>query len=87
MKFEYDPIKSDRNKAKHGIDFVEAQKIWEDNALLLIPTAFITEERCMAIGEWQNKVWSCIFTTRGNTIRLISVRRAKKEEETDYYGK
>ena len=37
MKFEFDPEKSDRNKNKHEIDFVEAQDLWNDIDLLEIP--------------------------------------------------
>ena len=37
MEFEFDPGKSDQNLAKHGIDFIESQKLWNDSNLLEIP--------------------------------------------------
>ena len=37
MNFEFDPLKSDANLRKHGIDFLEAQALWRDPALVEIP--------------------------------------------------
>ena len=37
MEFEFDERKSRANKVKHGIDFVEAQALWLDEALVEIP--------------------------------------------------
>ncbi len=37
IKFEFDPNKSKANKEKHGIDFMESEKLWEDKNLLIIP--------------------------------------------------
>ena len=41
MEFEFDPRKSQANQEKHGIDFVAAQAIWEDPALLEIPGTIV----------------------------------------------
>ena len=38
MEFEFDEHKSQLNKDKHGLDFVEAQKLWNDPDLIEIPT-------------------------------------------------
>jgi uncharacterized DUF497 family protein len=51
MKFEYDPDKSASNKAKHGIDFEEAQMLWFDDAKIEIPARSDTEPRFMTIGR------------------------------------
>jgi uncharacterized DUF497 family protein len=51
MPFEYDPRKSDLNRAKHGIDFDEAQAIWDDEAFLEIPARNLDEPRYLAIGK------------------------------------
>ncbi|MCD6534300.1 MAG: BrnT family toxin [Deltaproteobacteria bacterium] len=80
MKFEFDPSKSNTNKNKHGIDFVEAQALWEDSDLLEIPAKTINEERFLVIGKIAEKHWSGIITYRGENTRIISVRRARYEE-------
>ncbi len=84
MEFEYDPGKSLTNKVKHGIDFEEAQALWKDGKLLVSPTTSESEPRFIAIGTLAHKVWSAIYTLRGNAVRLISVRRARPEEIERY---
>ena len=84
MDFEFDPDKSDANKIKHGIDFVEAQLLWDDSNLLEVPARTDGEARFLAIGEISGKHWAAIYTMRGTVIRLISVRRARKEEVQFY---
>jgi len=37
MEFEFDHKKSESNKRKHGIDFYEAQKLWDDTDFIEIP--------------------------------------------------
>ena len=80
MDFEFDPLKSAANKAKHGIDFLEAQALWSDPALLEIPARTTDEPRFLVIGRIHRKHWSAVITYRGQTIRLISVRRSRLEE-------
>lgn len=80
MPFEFDEIKSLTNKEKHGIDFIEAQELWEDNDRLVIPVRNVDEPRFLIISKMNGKIWSAIFTMRLENIRIISVRRARKEE-------
>ena len=84
MGFVFDPQKSDRNLAKHGIDFVEAQRLWNDSNLLEIPARTEDEPRFIVIGQIDAKHWSAVFTYRGDNIRIISARRSR-EEEVDLY--
>ena len=84
MDFEFDPKKSDSNKNKHGIDFVEAQKLWNDFDLLEIPAETTDEVRFLVIGEIDKKHWTGIITYRNDNIRIISVRRARNEEVEVY---
>jgi uncharacterized protein len=84
MVFEFDPAKSESNRIKHGIDFLEAQALWSDPMLLEIP-AKTTDEPCyLVIGLLSDKHWSAVMTYRGDKIRLISVRRARAEEVALY---
>ncbi|MDY6971693.1 MAG: BrnT family toxin [Thermodesulfobacteriota bacterium] len=80
MNFEFDPKKSDSNKNKHGIDFIEAQELWNDVDLLEIPAKTTDEMRLLVIGIIGEKHWTGIITYRNDNIRIISVRRARKEE-------
>lgn len=84
MEFEYDINKSKRNKEKHNIDFVEAQMLWEDPDLIEIPIKTSDESRHLVIGRISGKHWSGIITYRGENIRIISVRRSRKEEISFY---
>ena len=78
--FEYDEEKSDSNKAKHGIDVVEAQALWLDSNLIEIPALTSDEPRFLIIGKMLEKHWSAVVTYRNENIRLISVRRSRIEE-------
>jgi len=86
MGFEFDSQKSDSNKAKHGIDFYEAQVIWDDSDLIEIPLRTSDEPRFLVIGKISERHWSGIITYRSDKIRIISVRRSRKEEVEIYEG-
>jgi uncharacterized DUF497 family protein len=80
VEFEFDSDKSGRNKSKHGIDFVEAQAIWDDPNLIEIPARTEDEPRFLVIGKISGRCWSGIITCRGGKTRIISVRPSRKEE-------
>ncbi len=80
MDFEFDPGKSEANRRKHGIDFLEAQALWEDPDLVEIPAKISDEPRFLVIGRIAGKHWSGIVTYRSDKIRIISVRRSRQEE-------
>lgn len=84
MDFEYDPDKSRRNREKHGIDFDEARALWDDPELLEVPARTTDEPRYLVIGRIEGRHWSAVITYRDERIRLISVRRARKEEVALY---
>ena len=84
MGFTFDPQKSDRNFAKHGIDFIEAQRLWDDPNLLEIPARTEDEPRSIVIGEIDARHWSAVITYRADDIRIISVRRSREEEVALY---
>ena len=80
MDFEFDPLKSKANQAKHGIDFVDAQALWNDPDLLEIPARTADEPRFLVIAQIHGTHWSAVITHRSQAIRLISVRRSRLEE-------
>ena len=84
IKFEFDADKSVANLEKHGIDFEQAQAIWGDADYIEIPLKTADEARFMVIGMIEEKIWSGIMTYRGESVRIISVRRSRKEEIAIY---
>lgn len=86
-KFEWDPNKQKINIEKHGIDFVDVAAIFND--INRIETTVMNEsgeERYITIGTVNNIILLVVYTLRGNSIRLISARRASKNER-QYYKK
>jgi hypothetical protein len=84
MEFEYDPEKSRKNAAKHGIDLDAGQALWEDSGLLVLPSRYPEESRYLAIGRIGDLHWTAVFTERGERVRLISIRRSRHEERDLY---
>ena len=70
MQFEFDPWKSENNKAKHGIDFVEAQALWKSKHVLLGAKDAL-EKRYIVIGRIGGEYWSAIITYRGAVFGLL----------------
>ncbi|HEY2150203.1 MAG TPA: BrnT family toxin [Vicinamibacterales bacterium] len=85
MRFEFDAAKSAVNKAKHGIDFVEAQALWLDPDRIEGPGRSIDEPRFQIVGQIGGITWTATVTYRHEeTIRIISVRRARPDEKAQY---
>ena len=74
MDFEYDPAKSASNLSKHGIDFDQAQALWDDPWMLEAPAKTEDEPRFISIGKIEGKHWAVVWTPRGHAVRIISVR-------------
>lgn len=81
--FEWDPRKNDFNYAKHGISFGEASEVFY-RPILLRQSDRNNEERWNALGYVDDRLFVVVFTRRANAIRIISARRARKNEERDY---
>jgi uncharacterized protein len=84
VEFEFDPGKSTSNREKHGIDFVEAQVLWQDSMHIEVPARTADEPRWLVIGQINGKHWSAAVTYRQERIRIISVRRSRDEEVSIY---
>ena len=80
MRFERDKEKAKANLEKHGVDFDEAMQVFHE------PSAVVRsdrdgESRWKAIGELEGHVSTIVFTRRADTLRIISARRAGKNEK------
>ncbi|OGR56557.1 MAG: hypothetical protein A3I11_06375 [Elusimicrobia bacterium RIFCSPLOWO2_02_FULL_39_32] len=86
-QFEFDSQKSKRNKAVHGIDFLETQKLWA-SAHVLVRAKFVQgENRSAIIGEIGHKFYVAIFTERRDIVRIISCHRADRRWVRHYEQK
>jgi uncharacterized DUF497 family protein len=85
MEFEFDPGKSSSNRRKHGIDFESARLLWADERRIVVPARNTGEERFALVASLHGRIWTCIFTHRAERIRIISIRRARYEEESRYH--
>lgn len=87
MESEYDPAKSAKNLAKHGIDFEQAQRMWDDVVLEFDADPRSDDARYLELGVIDGKHWTAIVTYRGehkDIVRIISVRRSRDYEEDTY---
>jgi uncharacterized DUF497 family protein len=88
-KFEWDPTKAGENQKKHGVSFEEAQSVFSDERARLIddPDHSDDEERFILLGLSSSLrvlvVVHC-YRAEGNTIRIISARKATREEQRHY---
>jgi hypothetical protein len=84
IDFEFDPEKSSSNRDKHGIDFPEAQEVWNDLFAIEVQAKSETEKRFALIGAISGTIWAVFFTERAEKIRIISARRARTKKEELY---
>jgi uncharacterized DUF497 family protein len=82
--FDWNEDKSKINKAKHGIDFETAKNLWLDEDRVEIQAPHPIGDRKIIIGKYHDKLWAGICTMRDDTIRIISVRRARRREVNLY---
>ena len=80
---EWDEDKAASNRRKHGIDFDEAIEVFYGESLIR-GSDRKKEERWLAIGETEGRVIAVVFTWRGDTLRIISARAARKNEKRKY---
>jgi len=86
-KFEWDEIKNKSNLDKHGVDFIQAKQVFEDENKIetLDNRKDYGEQRFKIVGLAIDLILSVIYTMRGAVIRIISARTASKKERDDYY--
>lgn len=89
MIFEWDENKEKINLAKHGIDFSTASLVFQDENRIEFFDALhsMSEDRYITIGEINGiaVIVMVVYTERGNAIRLISARKATRQERSKYY--
>jgi uncharacterized DUF497 family protein len=85
MEYEWDEVKYRTNLVKHGVDFHETARFSWDRALIIDRSRHGDgEPRFGAIGPYQGKLHTIVFTWRGTVMRIISFRRANAKEAKAY---
>ena len=88
MDFEWDPMKADANLRKHGVAFLKAMQVFNDLARVELPDVSDDrdEDRWLTIGRVEPYILLVVFTQRGERIRLISARKADRNEQQTYWN-
>ena len=85
MEFEWDEDKRRINLQKHGLDFAHAHLAFTEDALTIIDDREdYGEDRYVLLGLMRERVVVVAFTVRGDVIRIISMRKANKQEQKSY---
>lgn len=80
-KFEWDPRKDRINLEKHGIDFLTALELWSGPTYTMDTYPGNDAHRYLVVGELRGWCWTAVITLRGDSIRIISVRRSRRNEK------
>jgi uncharacterized DUF497 family protein len=87
VEYEWDDRKARSNLEKHGVDFADAVSVLEDELALTIPDEEANERRFITIGEDSlRRILVVVFTERTDRIRIISARKATRNERQQYEG-
>ncbi|HEX7219642.1 MAG TPA: BrnT family toxin [Burkholderiales bacterium] len=87
MRFSWDPKKERRNRSTHGVGFQEATTVFGDALAVTVtdPDHSLGEERFITVGQSSSgQLLVVCHTELGDTIRIISARRASAHERKDY---
>ncbi|WP_347814203.1 BrnT family toxin [Paraburkholderia sp. BL10I2N1] len=85
LELEFDPDKDQINRAKHGVALALADYFEWDSAISALDSRYsYGEPRFVAYGLIGDRVHCMVYTPRGETLRLISLRKAHKREVNDY---
>lgn len=84
--FEWDETKREATLEKHGIDFVRAVRVFAA-PVLTKKSIFPDEERFVSIGRCEGVFIAVVYTIRGDSYRIITARRARRGEISDYHAR
>jgi uncharacterized protein len=87
MIVDFDPAKDEANRNKHGVSLTFGIRIFEDENYILFPSSrpIDGEDRYKAVGMVEERLWTAVHVWRGETVRLISVRRSNDGEQREYH--
>lgn len=83
-KFEWDERKRESTLEKHDIDFLDAIRIFDGRPALHARSNHPDEERWIATSKLSGQMVSVVYTFRGDAVRIITARQARKNEQRNY---
>jgi uncharacterized DUF497 family protein len=83
MRFEWDERKRLANLVKHGLDFRRATDVFAGSCVSY-PSPRQNEDRWVTVGTGHGRLVAIVWTRRSDAVRVISMRRARREEERQY---
>ena len=84
MPYEWDEQKRRENRDKHGLDFAEVEVSFQWETAVMTPSPRGGEMRWRAVGRMRGRLYTLIYTERNGSTRIISLRRANRQEEKEY---
>ena len=88
MESEWDPKKAEQNLRKHGVEFVDAVIVLDDDRAVTLADEHFGEVRYLTFGmDAQGRVLAVSYSVRGSAIRIISARKATSRERAQYEDK
>ena len=86
MSFEWDEDKRESNILKHGFDFIDVENVFTGTTVTILDDRFdYGEDRFITLGLLDGRVVVIAHTETDDVIRIISVRKATKNEEVSYF--
>ena len=86
MDFEWDETKRATNLRVHGLDLMDAIRLFDGRPVYSYPSTRHGEERFVTVGLLESKFFAVVWTERTKAVRLISFRRARDAEERKYFA-
>ena len=84
MDFEWSAAKRIAVLEARGLDFIDAEILFDGRPLHTVASPRGAEERWLSVGELNGRLVAVVWTRRGDTIRIITMRRARNEEKQRY---
>ena len=86
MNFTWDEAKRQTNRREHGFDFADAAQVFERPTLTFEDDRFAyDEQRFITLGPFRGQVVVIAHTERDDEVRVISMRKGTKREQTFYF--
>ena len=87
MLFSWDPVKREINRARHKLDLLDGQILFDGRPVVTFPSPRNNDMRFISTGPIGARFYSVVWTERDETTRLISFRRARDGEERAYHAR
>jgi uncharacterized DUF497 family protein len=86
LEIEFDSDKAISNEAKHGVTFEYGIRAFGDPRRVVFDSSRSedNERRLKLVGTIDGRLFTLVYTMRGKTVRIISVRRSNRKEERAY---